>query len=155
MYDKAKETEPILVGDSGMITFTRHFKYLGSYMLYKLKDDYDIEHRISQAPAVHGGSQQFLCWQQSRQIFKIPNFCAIPYNLLLWGCESWEIREGMLNKLKVFSQKCKKNTQDHNNNGNWQKITNEYVQKRFFKIQTIRYQLAKGQLTLIRKVVRN
>ena len=29
-YDNAKETKPILVGESGMIKFTRHFKYLGS-----------------------------------------------------------------------------------------------------------------------------
>ena len=32
MYDNAKETKPILIGESGMITFTRHFKYLGSYI---------------------------------------------------------------------------------------------------------------------------
>ena len=28
--------------------------------------------------------------------------CAIPYNLLLWGCESWAIGEATLNKLEVF-----------------------------------------------------
>ena len=35
------------------------------------------------------------------------------------------------------------------------KITNKSVRKRFFKIPTIRYQLAKRQLTFIGKVVRN
>ena len=44
MYDEAKETKPILIGEFGMITFTRHFKYLGSYISYSLKDDYNIEH---------------------------------------------------------------------------------------------------------------
>ena len=34
MYDDAKETKPILIGESGMITFTRHFKYLESYISY-------------------------------------------------------------------------------------------------------------------------
>ena len=36
-----------------------------------------------------------------------------------------------------------------------EKITNKSVQKRFFSIPAIRYQLAKRQLTLIVKVVRN
>ena len=35
-----------------------------------------------------------------------------------------------------------------------EKITNESVRKRFFNIPTIRYQLAKQQLTFIGKVVR-
>ena len=36
-----------------------------------------------------------------------------------------------------------------------EKITNESVRKRFFNIPTIRYELAKRQLTFIGKVVRN
>ena len=35
------------------------------------------------------------------------------------------------------------------------KITNQSVQKQFFNIPTIRYQLAKRQLTFIGKVIRN
>ena len=42
-----------------MITFTRHFKYLGSYILYSLKDNYDIEHIISQASAAMGALNNF------------------------------------------------------------------------------------------------
>ena len=29
-------------------------------------------------------------------------FCAIPCNLLLWGCESWALRKSTLEKLEVF-----------------------------------------------------
>ena len=29
-------------------------------------------------------------------------FCAIPCNLVLWGCKSWALQEEMLNKLEVF-----------------------------------------------------
>ena len=36
-----------------------------------------------------------------------------------------------------------------------EKITNQYVRKRFFNIPTIRYQLAKRKLTFIGKVIRN
>ena len=59
MYDDAKETKPILIGESGMITFTRHFKCLRSYISYSLKDDYDIDHIISQAYATMGAINSF------------------------------------------------------------------------------------------------
>ena len=42
MYNEAKETKLIIIGEFGMITFTRHFNYLGSYILNSLKDEYDI-----------------------------------------------------------------------------------------------------------------
>ena len=29
-------------------------------------------------------------------------FCAIPMNLLLWGCETWSMRKALANKLEVF-----------------------------------------------------
>jgi hypothetical protein len=29
-------------------------------------------------------------------------FRAIPMNLLLWGCETWSLRQSLLNKLEVF-----------------------------------------------------
>ena len=31
-YDDAEEKKPVIIGESGMISFTRHFKYLGSYI---------------------------------------------------------------------------------------------------------------------------
>ena len=38
MYDDLPETQPIQVAD-GFVTFTKHFKYLGSYISYNLRDD--------------------------------------------------------------------------------------------------------------------
>jgi hypothetical protein len=29
-------------------------------------------------------------------------FCAIPMNLLLWGCKMWSLRQSLLDKLEVF-----------------------------------------------------
>ena len=59
MYNNAKEIKPILIGEFRKITFTRKFKYLGSYILYSLKYDYDIEHRISQASSAMGTINSF------------------------------------------------------------------------------------------------
>ena len=90
-YDNAEETKPTLISESIMITFTRHFKYLGSYISYSLKDDYDIEHRISQASAAMGALNKFWNYNTVNNLSKYLIFCAIPCNILLWGGESWAI----------------------------------------------------------------
>jgi len=48
MYDESKETKPITVAE-GFISFTRWFKYLGSIVLYNLRDDQDVAARIASA----------------------------------------------------------------------------------------------------------
>ena len=45
-YDKDTETEDILVDKGGIITFTKYFKYLGSFIYFILNDDHDIAERI-------------------------------------------------------------------------------------------------------------
>ena len=46
---RAKETKRIPIGELVCITFKKHFKYLGGYISYSLRDDYDVEARIYQA----------------------------------------------------------------------------------------------------------
>ena len=156
MYDDAKETKPILIGESVMITFTRHFKYIGSQISYSLKDDYNIEHRISQASSAMGALKSFWVDNTVGIFSKYLIFWAITCNILLWGYDSWAIQEATLKKLEVFLhrnvRKILKTTIAMVID---KKITNESVRKRFFNIPTIRYQLAKRQLTLIGKVVRD
>ena len=83
-------------------------------------------------------------------------FRAIPCNLLLWGCESWALREGTLRKLEVFLHRNIRKilgitiTQVID-----KRITNGSVRTRFFNIPTIRNKIAQRQLTFIGKVVRN
>ena len=83
-------------------------------------------------------------------------FCAIPCNLLLWGCEIWEIREKTLKKWEVFLHiNIRKILRIATTMVIDEKITNESVRKRFFNTPTIRHQLARRKLTFIGKVVRN
>ena len=83
-------------------------------------------------------------------------FCAIPVNLFLWGCKSWELRETMWSKLEVFFHRSIRKilsitiTQVID-----ERITNESVLMRFFRIPSICNLLEKQQLTFIGKVVRN
>jgi hypothetical protein len=155
-YDDAEETRPIRVGETGIITFTRDFKYLGSYISYSLRDDYDIEHRISQASAAMGALNNFWSDDSVDNFSKYLIFCAIPLNLLLWGCESWAIREATLQKLEVFLHRSiRKILNITIQMVIDEKITNKMVRGRFFEIPTIRFNLARRQLTFIGKVVRN
>jgi hypothetical protein len=101
IYDTLEETKPITVRD-GFVSFCYHFKYLGSFVSFSLCDDYDIEQRVTAATQSMGAlknawnSPHFNIWR------KYLLFCAIPMNLLLWGCETWSMRKSLSNKLEVF-----------------------------------------------------
>ena len=83
-------------------------------------------------------------------------FRAIPINLLLWGCESWALRETTLRKLEVFlHQSIRKILWINITQVIDERITNGSIRNRFFSIPTIRKQIAQRQLTFIGKVVRN
>ena len=59
LYDAALETKLINIGEHGHITFTKHFKYLGSYCYYSVKDNYDIAERFSQESSAMGALNHF------------------------------------------------------------------------------------------------
>ena len=103
MYDGASETMPVKIGDLGIVTFTKHFKYLGGYCSYSLKDDYDVDEQLSQASSTMEALNHFWSDRAVDDHSKYQIFRAIPCNLLLWGCESWALRESTLKKLKYFS----------------------------------------------------
>ena len=93
---------PVKIGDLGEITFTKHFKYLGGYCSYSLKDHYDVDKRLSQASSAMEALNNFWSDTAVNDYSKYLIFRAIPCNLLLWGCESWALREATLPKLEVF-----------------------------------------------------
>ena len=58
-YDNSPDTA-IIKFEEGNVTFTRHFKYLGSYISYKLSNNHDVDSRISAASASMGGFVKLL-----------------------------------------------------------------------------------------------
>ena len=48
LYDELEETTPITVAD-GLVTFCRHFMFLGSFISFSLCDDFDIKNRVTAA----------------------------------------------------------------------------------------------------------
>lgn len=83
-------------------TRTREFIYLGSLTSYDLIDDPDIQRRISIASRSMGALKNL--WDNDNIDMKTKYlfFLAIPINLLLWGCESWALKESAFDKLDVF-----------------------------------------------------
>jgi hypothetical protein len=53
LYDNLPERLPIAV-DNGQITFYRHVKYLGSWISYNLRDDFDINKQLTSATQLMG-----------------------------------------------------------------------------------------------------
>ena len=72
IYDNSEETARIYLENGFFVDFTKHFKYLGSYISYHLRDNYDIEMRLSQAYSTMGALKHF--WNNQY----VDLFCQIP-----------------------------------------------------------------------------
>ena len=149
------ETKPIAVKD-GFVTFTMHFKYLGSFISYNLRDDFDIDTRIKKAGMAMGALRHFFNNKHVDTYTKHLIFKAIPLNLLLWGCEAWSLREEHYIKLESFLQRSIRNIlnitmtqvqEDH--------IKREHIREMFYGIADIRTTIAARQLSFVGKAVRN
>jgi hypothetical protein len=101
LYNNLEETQTIAV-ENGFITFCHHFRYLGSFVSFSLCDDYDIEKCVTATTQSMGALKNV--WDSPHLDIwsKYLLFCAIPMNLLLWGCETWLMRKALSNKLDVF-----------------------------------------------------
>jgi len=85
MYDATRAPGIIHAGDDGIVTFTKHFKYLGSFISYSLCDDYDVDHQLAKASTSIGALQPYWDGPTVDLLRKYLIFCAIPINLLLYG----------------------------------------------------------------------
>ena len=154
MYDELEETRPIAVAD-GHVTFTRHFKYLGSYVSYNLRDDFDVEARITAASQSMGALKKVWDNPHLDTYSKYLLFRAIPMNLLLWGCETWSLREVLLKKLEVFLHRnIRRILAISMTRVQEERIRNEHVRDMFYDIPRVRNMIAARQMDFIGKVIR-
>ena len=81
-YDNLPETQLIMVCDV-FVTFYRHFKYLGNWISFPLRDDHEVAKRIAAANASMGAMSNI--WEDDHVDLysKYLLFRAIPCNLLL------------------------------------------------------------------------
>ena len=148
------ETRLIVVSD-GFISFCPHFKYLGSWLSFSLRDDHDIERRIGAANASMGALSNFWKDHHVDMYSKYMIFRAIPCNLLLWGCESWALRQTLLNKLEVFLHRSIRSILNINMvQVRERHIKNSHIRVVFYNIPCVRNQIAFRKLTYIGKILR-
>ena len=82
-------------------------------------------------------------------------FCAIPMNLLLWGCENWSLRQDLLWQLEVFLYRSIRRilhisivqVQE-------ERIRNDKIRRLFYDIPCVINMIAARQLGFLGKVVR-
>ena len=100
-YAKYKETSIIKV-KGGFVTFTKNFKYIGSYISYYLRDDYDIDANLAAGNKPMRALAKFWTDANVDNHSKYLIFIAITINMLLWGCESWALCTYLLKNLRYF-----------------------------------------------------
>ena len=131
-YNIAPETKNFVICKNSFISFTKYFKYLGSYISFDLDDIYDINSRIKKANQIMGALKFFWSSEKVDIHAKYLIYMAVPLNLLLWGCESWATTKKSIRKLEVFHMRCLRRIL----NIKWsdvidKKITNVSVRKSF------------------------
>jgi hypothetical protein len=149
-YNIIDKTQSVNVKD-GFMTYTKHFKYLGSYISYSLQDDYDIKSHIAAATKAFGALTKFW-YNQHVDTYKYLIFRAIPMNLLLWGCEAWSLRQSLQDKLEVFlTQNVQKILRISMYQVKKERIANDQVRKRFYGMPCVKNMIAAQLLSFIGK----
>jgi len=154
IYDNLTETKNVPIAD-GFISFTRTFRYIGSWISYSLCDDDDVNARIAAANAAMGALKNV--WRNPHlDIYsKYILFRAIPVNLLLWGCETWSLRQSLLNKLEVFLHRSvQRILQINMTRVKDERLRNCRVREMFYNIPCVRNMIAARQMDFVGKMIR-
>ena len=139
----------------GNVTFCSHFKYLGSWVSFSLRDDHNVAKRIASANASMGEITYFWDNDHVNMYSKYLMFREIACNLLLRGCGIWALRQTLLDALEVLlHQSVRRILQIKVRHVIDHRIKNEKVREMFFNIPKICNQIVFRQLTYIRKISR-
>ena len=93
--------------DDGFISFTDEFKYLGSLIHQSLTSDADVTAKLAKAAAAFGALRQ--CFFSNRLVRpkeKGQVYITLILTILLYGSESWCLREDLYRRLRVFHNQC-------------------------------------------------
>ena len=104
-YDDG-DTGRFRVDGDGFIEFATKFKYLGSYITPNLTVAEDVNSRIRVASAAFGSLRRVFRNTAVSDKDKGILFTALITNILLYGCESWCLREDDVRRLRGFHRRC-------------------------------------------------
>ena len=141
--------------ENGNVTFCPHFKYLGSWISFSLRENHEVDKCIASTNTSMGEMASFLDDNHVDVYYKYLIFRAIPCNFPLWGCESWSLRQTLLDAFKVFlHQSVRRILRIQVRHVIYHRIKNEHVCEMFLNIPTIRNRVAFFQLTYIGEIIR-
>jgi hypothetical protein len=84
------------------LSFTERIKYLGSIITCNLRDKIKVSTRITIAHYQITKMSGFFNCRDVSIAMKILMYQAIPLNTVLWGCETWVLKEKEKKKLDAF-----------------------------------------------------
>ena len=157
LYDSCQESDDVMM-NGGIITYSKHFKYLGTFISYNLRDDYDIDKRIAAASKAMGALKLFFNKKEVSTYSKylIFMFMAIPINLLLWGCENWSLRVDHVNKLEQFvTPQIRKLLHINMLQIKDERITLDELRSRFSNITSVQTMIDICKIQFLGKIVRD
>jgi hypothetical protein len=138
----------------GYVTMTKRFKYLGSWIVDDLRNDYEVEVRLKKATQQVGALAPLFHSKSIPIRTKYLVYVAIPLNTALWGCESWSITGTMERRLTTFHHTTIRRILGMNGVDDRvaNRISNKDVRRWFFSIADILDTITKRQLQWIGKV---
>jgi hypothetical protein len=106
LYEE-ENTARFQVDGDGFIDFTKKFKYLGSIINSSLTSDSDIDKRIKSATAIFGALSSCIFSKKDIDLkVKGRIYVSLVLSVLLYGSETWALREDLSQRLRSFHHRC-------------------------------------------------
>ena len=105
--DGADQSDITVTDDSGFISFVKKFRYLGSHIGQNLDSCIDIETRLEKANQAFGSLRKHTFANKDvKPETKARLYVALVLGVLLYGCESWFLREEEFKVMQKFHHDC-------------------------------------------------
>ena len=102
-----QDEKDIFINNDAYISFCTKFKYLGTSNTPSMKNSPDIQNRINKAQQLFFSLNKLVFRNQDISLpIRKRIYVAIVINILLWGCESWNLTSEDRRKLEVFHMRC-------------------------------------------------
>ena len=105
--DGADLNDVTVTADGGFISFVKKFRYLGSHIGQRLDSTVDVEERLTKASQAFGALRKHTFANRDvKPETKARLYVALVLGVLLYGCESWFLREEEFKKMQRFHHDC-------------------------------------------------
>ena len=147
------KTSNFPVGNNNFVSFCTSFKYLGSHLTSTMTDDFEIDHRIVKVKGGFATGIKFLTGKGVSIYNRKLLYICIVVNILLFGCETWAIKEPHFTKLEAFHTKHLRKLLGLNmRHVRKHHITNEEVYQRVGGCPTIKELIRMRQIRFLQNI---